>query len=101
MDYLLIRKQSKLHQKLGFTDTDLAENFILADNIATTDVFYLLIVLKVFLMFLPSDRPGTTYSSPPPLHTFGFFKTSAYANLNFGIPYTFSVLLDTSENFQA
>ena len=40
-------------------------------------------------MFLPSDgRPGTTYSSPPPLHTFGFFKTSAYANLNFGIPHT-------------
>ena len=32
-----------IHQKLGFTDTDLAENFNLADNIATTDVFYLLI----------------------------------------------------------
>ena len=33
----------EIHQKLGFTDTDLAENFNLADNIATTDVFYLLI----------------------------------------------------------
>ena len=29
-----------LHQKLGFTDTDLAESFKLADNIATTNVFY-------------------------------------------------------------
>ena len=28
-----------VHQKLGFTDTDLTENFNLADNIATTDVF--------------------------------------------------------------
>ena len=33
----------EIHQKLGFTDTDLAENFNLVDNIATTDVFYLLI----------------------------------------------------------
>ena len=32
------------------------------------------------------------------LLTFSFFKASAYANLNFGIPYTFLVLLDTFEN---
>ena len=31
--------------------------------------------------------------------TFSFFKASAYANLNFGKPYTFLVLLDTFENF--
>ena len=27
--------------------------------------------------------------------TFSFFKAAAYANLNFGLPYTFLVLLDT------
>ena len=33
------------------------------------------------------------------LLTFSFFKASAYANLNFGIPHTFLVLLDTFDNF--
>ena len=32
------------------------------------------------------------------LLTFSFFKASAYGNLNFGIPYTFLVLLDTFYN---
>ena len=32
------------------------------------------------------------------LHTFRFFKASAYANLNFEISYTIWVLWDTFEN---
>ena len=48
-----------IHQKFGFTDTDLAENFNLADNIATTDVFYLLIaetsILRTLLGWISLD----------------------------------------------
>ena len=45
-----------VHQKLGFTDTDLAENFNLADNIATTDVLYLLIAETSILQTLFAQK---------------------------------------------
>ena len=47
---------NQVHQKLGFTDTDLAENFNLADNKATTDVFYLLIA-ETSKLRTPLGRP--------------------------------------------
>ena len=45
-----------VHQKLGFTETDLAENFNLADNIATTDVFYILIAETSILRTLFAQK---------------------------------------------
>ena len=43
LSQLLKRTLLKVHQKLGFTDSALAENHDIANNIATTDLFYLVI----------------------------------------------------------
>ena len=55
MSYLFAPSIYLVHQKLGFTDTDLAENFNLVDNIATTDVFYLLIAETSILRTLQQN----------------------------------------------